>query len=86
MPEIMEQKKTAKPGDGEFVGTAEAARILGMSKATLENYRTNKRCQDLGPSFVRVGGWRVLYSVSELERYIEGKKDGTYVRTEEVDA
>ena len=90
MPKTL-KKKMILHGE-ELVGTVEAARILGLSKCTLENYRTNRRCQDLGPNWVRVGG-RVYYSVKELDRYLEGKRDGsyvrgveTYVRTGEVDA
>nr|WP_162858523.1 helix-turn-helix domain-containing protein [Sneathiella chungangensis] len=52
-----------------MISTYEAARRLGISVRTLERHRQNKT----GPVFLRLGR-RVLYSVSELNRWCEENK------------
>ncbi|MFC4271835.1 helix-turn-helix domain-containing protein [Sneathiella chungangensis] len=52
-----------------LISTYEAARRLGISVRTLERHRQNKT----GPVFLRLGR-RVLYSVSELNRWCEENK------------
>src|SRR5262245_55179156 len=47
----------------EYVGTREAAALLGVSVATLEALRARGK----GPPFIRVGR-RVRYSIAELRK------------------
>lgn len=50
------------------VDTASAAAMLGVSKGTLENWRY---CDEpKGPRFARIGS-KVVYPVSEIERFLE---------------
>ena len=49
--------------------TAEAARLLGVDRRTLERWRVSGD----GPPFIRVGGVR-RYSVRDLTEWIEGQK------------
>lgn len=49
-----------------FVRTPEAARLLGLSPRTLEKHR----CDGTGPTYRKLGG-RVVYTVADLEAWIE---------------
>lgn len=56
----------------KLLTTTEAAAALGgLSKSTMEKWRTAK----VGPKFVRIGK-RVFYRESDLGRYIEAQTDG----------
>lgn len=55
----------------------EAAKLLGMKKQTLANWRTN----GVGPKFVKVGGRSIRYKLSELLAFIE---DRTFNSTTEA--
>ncbi|WP_434733093.1 helix-turn-helix domain-containing protein [Rhizobium sp. YTUHZ044] len=49
-----------------FVRTPEAARLLDLSPRTLEKHR----CEGTGPIYRKLGG-RVVYSVADLEAWVE---------------
>ncbi len=51
----------------QMMDTKEAAEYLGVSFKTLQNKRSSIAG---GPPFVRIGG-RVLYRITDLEKYIE---------------
>lgn len=50
-----------------FVRTPEAARLLDLSPRTLEKHR----CDGTGPIYHKLGG-RVVYSVADLQAWIDG--------------
>jgi len=50
----------------QYVSTREAARLLGISARTLENYRS----LGVGPIFRKLGG-RVVYGVCDLEAWAD---------------
>ena len=52
------------------VSEAEAARLIGVSARTMVNWRAS----GTGPRAVRAGG-RVLYAVTELQRWLEAAAD-----------
>ena len=52
----------------QLVDTAEAARRVKLSVATLETYRSRKR----GPAYVKQP-CRVLYRVEDLERWLASR-------------
>jgi hypothetical protein len=47
-----------------YVGTHEAARLIGLSARTLEKYR----CYGGGPVYLKIGG-RVVYRQADLEAW-----------------
>jgi hypothetical protein len=49
-----------------YVGTREAARLIGLSPRTLEKYRT----YGAGPTYLKIGG-RVVYRQRDLEVWAE---------------
>lgn len=59
------QQKT-DPDWPRFVRTPEAARLLDLSPRTLEKHR----CEGTGPIYRKLGG-RVVYSVADLEAWVE---------------
>jgi predicted DNA-binding transcriptional regulator AlpA len=44
-----------------------AAAYLGICPRTLDNWRSQGR----GPTYIRVGGRRIVYRIEDLERYLE---------------
>lgn len=60
--------------DHAVVGSAEAARMLGISPRTLANWRAQGR----GPAYVRLGKSRspVLYRVGDIESWLESRLVG----------
>lgn len=55
--------------DDRLVGTAEAARLLGLSPKCLREWR----CQRTGPAALKMGGGRqgrVFYRLSSLEAWV----------------
>ena len=49
-----------------YVGTHEAARLIGLSARTLEKYR----CYGGGPVYLKIGG-RVVYRQADLEAWAQ---------------
>lgn len=50
----------------KLINTKEAAKYLNLAEQTLHNYRFNLK----PPSYVKIGR-RVLYEISELDKFIE---------------
>ena len=48
-----------------YIGTNDAAQLLGLSPRTLEKYR----CHGNGPIFRKLGG-RVVYAISDIEDWV----------------
>lgn len=57
------------PNVGDYVSTAEAARILGVSQQTLANWRWNGE----GPRFRRLGRRLVRYHRRDLAAFAAGE-------------
>ena len=68
-------KTTPAPGGREarpersFLDTRRAAKVIGMSRRTLEKWRTLGK----GPPYLKLGR-RVLYSSTDLEAWIESRR------------
>ena len=60
-------------GETRYVRDVEAAAFLGVSVSTLRSWRS--RGEPKGPPFSKVGGM-VMYSLKELERYMEERTVG----------
>lgn len=58
-------QSTAAPSTTQYVTTAEAARILGLSRGTC----ANRRSLGLAPRFFRAHG-RILYSLEDLHAFV----------------
>ena len=59
----------ADDSGNDLLTTEEAAEALGLSKSTLDNWRT----RDQGPRYIRLGETatsKVVYRRSELERWL----------------
>ena len=54
--------------DARILTTREAARVLGLSAATLETWR----CKGMGPKFVRIGLRKIGYWRRDLITFVEG--------------
>lgn len=52
----------------QLVSTSEAAKILGLSPLTLEEWRRKKK----GPPYARLSKKLVRYSTSDLEAWLKG--------------
>ena len=48
-----------------FLGEAATARLLRISRRTLQRWRA----EGGGPAFIRAGGRRILYDIAEVERW-----------------
>lgn len=55
----------------KLLNTTEAALLLGISKSTLEHWRT----VNMGPVFRRIGPRCVRYKQSDLDNYVEAQSD-----------
>jgi predicted DNA-binding transcriptional regulator AlpA len=56
------------PALPRYVTENEAAAVLGVSRGTLSNWRSERR----GPPYVKLGGGRVVrYKLSEIEAFAE---------------
>jgi predicted DNA-binding transcriptional regulator AlpA len=60
--------KSQAKGEQRYVRDVEAARYLGVSAATLRSWRSKR--SPSGPPVTRMGKM-VMYSVKELEEYME---------------
>jgi predicted DNA-binding transcriptional regulator AlpA len=59
------------PSLPRYVTENEAATVLGVSRGTLSNWRSERR----GPAYVRLGGGRVIrYKLSEIEAFAEAHR------------
>ncbi len=56
----------------KYINTDEAARLYGIPKKTLENWRSQKR----GPRYHK-SGKRVVYRVADLEAFMAGHSIAT---------
>ena len=65
--------KVRAQGETRYVRDVEAAAFLGVSVSTLRSWRS--RGEPKGPPFSKVGGM-VMYSLKELERYMEERTVG----------
>lgn len=65
--------KVQARGETRYVRDVEAAAFLGVSVSTLRSWRS--RGEPKGPPFSKVGGM-VMYSLKELERYMEERTVG----------
>lgn len=54
----------------EYITTTELATLLKVKKNTLERRRTNRDCPIKWTKF----GGRVLYSMSDVQEYLDGQK------------
>ena len=63
----MESRTDSWNGSEDGLPTKAAARFLGVVPATLERWRWLGR----GPAYNKVGGKRVIYRRSELERFLQ---------------
>jgi excisionase family DNA binding protein len=61
------EDKLQQTVSADVLTTKAAARMLGVSPATLEMWRWKKR----GPAYAKPGGKKVVYRRSELERYLQ---------------
>ena len=52
-----------------FVDSAEAARRLGLTSASLKQYRSIGK----GPRFLLLDRWRPIYTITDLNDYIEAE-------------
>lgn len=55
---------------GRMIGTAEAAKRLGLAAATLRVWRCEKR----GPSFVQYGPNSVVYDEDDIQEYVKAHR------------
>ena len=53
----------------KLLNTEEAAKYLHLAEQTLHNYRFNSK----PPNYVKIGS-RVLYELSELDKFIESNR------------
>lgn len=68
-------RSTLRAMTGHLVASRDAARYLGLSAATLRNWRWRGR----GPRFVKIGGprGRVAYRPEDLDAYVQSRLRGT---------
>lgn len=55
-----------KPCEPELIDTTQAARILGISRSTLERWRV----RGTGPRYVKHGRW-IRYRICDLNVFVE---------------
>ena len=70
--------------EDEWADTETAARLLGLSPGTLVNYRSCKGKKGNGPAWLKVGR-RIMYPMSEIDRYLESCLHGGKGYREGVD-
>lgn len=66
---VLTSPPAALPNPGDYVSTDEAARILGVSRQTLCNWRWRG---DEGPRFHKIGSRMVRYHRAELAAFAAG--------------
>ncbi|MEM1380756.1 MAG: helix-turn-helix domain-containing protein [Pseudomonadota bacterium] len=65
-----------EPAKGELLTTAEVAALTGLTRNTLESYRSLRRQgMDRGPEFV-TRGRAVLYPRVAVDAYLAAKREG----------
>lgn len=69
----MTKNKTQNIAQSPYMDVLEAANYLGISRSTLDTYRSEGR----GPAY-RKHGWRVKYKRSDLDQWSERR---TYLST-----
>jgi predicted DNA-binding transcriptional regulator AlpA len=70
---LKERPKVPVQGGSRYVRDVEVAKYLGVSAATLRSWRSKR--SPSGPPVTRMGKM-VMYSVKELERYMEQRTVG----------
>lgn len=63
------------PGVGEFLTPPEVSEIVGLTVATLRDYRS-KRCAHLGPPFHK-DGHKVFYHLSEVLIWMDNRNSNS---------
>ncbi|MGH1444800.1 MAG: helix-turn-helix transcriptional regulator [Cognatishimia sp.] len=59
------------PGVGEYLTPTEVSELVGLTVATLRDYRS-KRCAHLGPPFHK-DGHKVFYHLSEVLMWMDNR-------------
>jgi len=68
-PNVTLSPSTPLPNPGDYVSTDEAARILGVSRQTLCNWRWKRQ----GPRIHRIGARLVRYHRADLAAFAAGE-------------
>lgn len=69
-PTVTPSPSAPLPNPGDYVSSDEAARILGVSRKTLDNWRW----RGLPPRFYKIGKRMVRYHRADLAGFIVGDK------------
>lgn len=70
LPTVTPSPSAPLPNPGDYVSTDEAARILGVSRQTMCNWRWRGDC---GPRFHKIGARLVRYHRADLASFAAGE-------------